>query len=244
MIRYLLVLLFGVLFDSIYAQVNDPITITYVGVTDYEIKNSSIEKIKNPKVIDYQGSYHFGESEGESQLEIICSNGKLFARTQYNDWEENTWISKIDRDPIKYSNGKIEIGKTSYCLYKCKTTYLTLNEGQKGLVSHFFENLNGENYHYIQFNEDNKTKLPKGQYPETSFVKLTGNDLLNYSKYDLKIMRNEIFARNGYAFKQGGEMNAFFSKKGWYNSIEKTDKPILNDIEKHNVSLILKLEQK
>ncbi|WP_109851002.1 YARHG domain-containing protein [Aquimarina sp. AU58] len=242
-IRYFLVLLFAVLSNLIHAQIND--TITYVGVTNYEIENSSIEKIKKPKIINYQGSYHFGESEGESQLEIIYSNGKLFARTEYSDWEQNTWVLKINREPIKYSNGEIKIGETSYKLYKCiKTTYLTLNEGQKGLVSYFFENLNGKNYHYIQFNEDNKIKLPKGQHPETSFVKLTDNDLLNYSKYDLKIMRNEIFARNGYIFKQRGEMDNFFSKKEWYNYIEKTDKPILNDIEKHNVSLILKLEQK
>lgn len=243
-IKYFLVLLFIASSNLIYAQVKDSITITYVGVTNYEIENSSIEEINNPKISDYQGSYHFGESEGESQLKIIYSNGKLFARTEYYDWEENTWVLKMNRSPIKYIKGEIELRETSYELYKCiKTTHQTLNEGQKGLVSDFFENLNGKDYHYFQFNENSTIKVPKGQYPETSFIKLTNSDMWNYSKYDLKIIRNEIFARNGYVFKSGGKMYNYFSKKEWYKTIVKKNTIDFSDIEKHNIKLILKLEK-
>lgn len=141
--------------------------------------------------------------------------------------------------------GNKKIGKTSYELYECtKTTYLKLNKGGKILASRFSENLNNKTYHYIQLNINTKIKVPQGKYPETSFVKLSDSDMTAYTKYDLKIMRNEIFPRNGYIFKKGSEMDTYFKKQEWFNSIHKTNNPNLNAFEKHNVSLISKFEQK
>ena len=117
-----------------------------------------------------------------------------------------------------------------------------LKKGTKGIGFSFTEIDNGQIYLYVQFNEGKKIKTI-GKYPESSFVKLTNRDLITYTKYELKIMRNEIFARNGYVFKKDGEMDNYFSRKGWYRAIRKTRNPNLSDIEKHNVNLILKLEK-
>lgn len=68
-----------------FSQTKNTITLSYVAVQNYEIDYLTIRKRQNPKISDYQGSYHFGESEGESQLEIIYSNGKLFARMEHSD---------------------------------------------------------------------------------------------------------------------------------------------------------------
>jgi len=227
-----------------FSQTKDTITLAYVAVEMYEIDYATIKKIQKPKILDYEGSYHFGESEGESQLEIIYSNGKLFARTEYNDWEQNGWVLKHDRVPIIFVNNKIETEGSIYSLYECcQTTYLTLDEGDKGLVSHYYDKVESKNHHYIQFNPNSNIKKPKGKYPESSFVKLVLKDLTGIPKSELKIMRNEIFARNGYIFRSGGKMDNYFSKKEWYKSIEKKEKINFDDIEKYNMDMILKLEK-
>lgn len=218
-----------------FSQTKDTITTAYISIQDYGVNPSTIKKIANPKISDYEGSYHFGDSEGESQLEIIYSNAKLFARTDYAEWENNTWAGKSDRLLIKYLNGKILIDKINY--------ELSFSDKAKGLTSHYYKNIDGKTHHYIQFNPDNKIEKPKGKYPETSFVKLTVDDLSRFSQSDLKIMRNEIFARKGHIFKQGGKMDNYFSQKEWYKPIEKINNSNLNDVEKHNVVLILELEK-
>lgn len=174
-----------------FSQTKNTITLSYVAVQNYEIDYLTIRKRQNPKISDYQGSYHFGESEGESQLEIIYSNGKLFARMEHSDWEQNGWILKCYRVPIIFENSKIKTGGNIYELYECsQTTYLTLDKGEKGLVSHYYDNVESEDYHYIQFNPDSNIEKPKGKYPESRFVKLISKDLTNFTKYDFKIMRN------------------------------------------------------
>ncbi len=227
-----------------FSQNNDTIYKAYVSVQNEEINFSSLKKIKSPKISDYQGSYHFGDSEAESQLEILYSNDQLFARTEYNDWENNTWVLKHHRESVTYEKGILYIGDISYQLYVCADdSNLFLKKGTKGLASFYNEIENEKVYHYLQFNDDSLVEKSFGEYPETSFVKLSVKDLQRYSKRDLKIIRNEIFARNGFIFKKGGEMERYFLQKKWYNSIDKTNTPSLDTIENHNVNLILKLEK-
>jgi hypothetical protein len=51
-------------------------------------------------------------------------------------------------------------------------------------------------------------------------------------------MRNEIFARHGHTFKNGGKMDEYFRAQSWYISknIDATD--LLTEIEKQNIILI------
>ena len=51
-----------------------------------------------------------------------------------------------------------------------------------------------------------------GEFPQSSTRPLSIEELASYSMDDLKIMRNEIFARHGYIFKTGGEMDAYFQR--------------------------------
>lgn len=242
--RGILFIVFLVSIWQCFGQQTDTIFIAYVSSRSEEIKFSSIKKFENPKPYDYQGSYHFGESESESQLEIIYSNDKFFARSEFMNWGNHSL--EYEREYIEYANGKIYLGKTSYELFTCvKTVFMTLEKGTKGLVSYYDENMEDKIIHrYVQFNKDNGAiKNLVGKYPEASFIKLNIPDLILYSKHDLKIMRNEIFARNGYVFKEGGEMDTYFLQKKWYASMPKTNNVNLNDIEKHNVDLIFKLEK-
>jgi len=228
-------------FSMLFAQQNknDTIKQAYVGITSYEIPLSSIQKKSMPDISEFQGAYHFGESEGESTLTIIISNGKLFANESSYIWEDSNkgWQLQNERITLNYKNGQLETDDSIYDLYVCiNEETLELKPGEKGLVSEFFEKENGRVYHYYQFNAGVPVKN-SGKYPETSLVKLTIKDLNNYSKKELKIMRNEIFARNGYQFIKGSKMDDYFSKQEWYKE-NANNQVLLSLIEEYNIDLI------
>lgn len=67
---------------------------------------------------------------------------------------------------------------------------------------------------------------------------LTDSDLAGFSKAQLRIMRNEIYARHGYIFKSK-DLKDYFAKKDWYSgTVSDLNKIKLNKIEKQNVELI------
>jgi len=91
-----------------------------------------------------------------------------------------------------------------------------------------FENIDG-NY-YRKFGITSSTKMKK-----TAFDK--------YSKKELRIMRNEIFASHGYIFKSA-DLKELFSKTKWYKPQYKDVTDKLTKVEKYNIKLILENEKK
>lgn len=81
-----------------------------------------------------------------------------------------------------------------------------------------------------------------GKYPQTSLRPLLKSELNGLSKWELKIMRNEIFARHGYIFKTE-KMKNYFKKQGWhYGGIHDNVDLLLTPIEKENIKLIKQYE--
>lgn len=70
--------------------------------------------------------------------------------------------------------------------------------------------------------------------------KLFKTDLDDFSKAELRIMRNEIYARKGEIFTTP-ELKKYFDAQPWYKPKEGLYK--LTDIEEHNVKLSKKLEK-
>ena len=99
--------------------------------------------------------------------------------------------------------------------------------------------------HYIgtRFNSEVVAEVgsaqPYGDYPFTSLRKVTDDDLVYKSSRELRIMRNEIFARHGYIF-DSKDMRKHFMSKNWYRPTSKN--VILSDIEKYNVEFIKRYE--
>ena len=85
-------------------------------------------------------------------------------------------------------------------------------------------------------------KLP-GRFTFASKRNLTKEELDDYSKRDLRIMRNEIFARYGYIFNTK-DMKTYFNKKQWYEPSKKDVDKYLSDLEKDNIKLIKEIEEK
>lgn len=70
-------------------------------------------------------------------------------------------------------------------------------------------------------------------------------DIIHLSLLELKILRNEIFARHQYVFKDDRLRDYFTENYTWYKPDYKTKKTIeLNEIEKKNISLLLEYENK
>ena len=87
---------------------------------------------------------------------------------------------------------------------------------------------------------DKQSAIP-GKFPEASERLLTASDLQNLSKNDLKIMRNEIFARHGYIF-QTNEMKTYFKYQDWYSPQYNNVNSMLTSIEQQNIELIKRYE--
>lgn len=81
----------------------------------------------------------------------------------------------------------------------------------------------------------------QGKYQVASQRELTAADLQGKSGAELKIMRNEIFARYGYIFKTK-DMKEYFAGQSWYRPTAADVTGKLTAIEKKNVELIKKAE--
>jgi Caspase domain/YARHG domain len=76
-------------------------------------------------------------------------------------------------------------------------------------------------------------------FPDSDRRLLTSNDLRGLSKDDLRIARNEIFARRGRYFSSS-DLTARFSRFSWYQP--HTWNPQLTDVEGANVAFIERME--
>lgn len=82
---------------------------------------------------------------------------------------------------------------------------------------------------------------PDSRYDVACQRLLTEYDLQGMSKYELKVMRNWIFARHGYIFKTE-DMRAFFGAQSWYTPLYNDVTPYLNQIELKNIDFIKRHE--
>lgn len=81
-----------------------------------------------------------------------------------------------------------------------------------------------------------------GKYYEASEKVLDSSTIAKHTKTELRIMRNEIYARYGYIFKSK-EMQEYFNKQPWYEASRENVDKYLSDIEKANIELIKKWEE-
>ncbi len=93
---------------------------------------------------------------------------------------------------------------------------------------------------------EEKSAQDNGGYilPGSSTRLLTESEVSSLSKDELRLARNEIFARHGRRFDDP-ELQAYFDSKSWYNgTIDPDDfsESMLSETEKKNIDLIKKYE--
>jgi hypothetical protein len=76
-----------------------------------------------------------------------------------------------------------------------------------------------------------------GKYPEGSTRLLTPEDVAGKSSWELKIMKNEIYARHGYIFKNA-ELKSYFESQRWYRPMYDDVSDMISAVEKENAAFI------
>jgi len=84
---------------------------------------------------------------------------------------------------------------------------------------------------------------PEGNFTEISLYHFTQIDVKKYNKQQLAEMRNAVYARYNYAFKEDGKWFAYFNKKPNYRWNHFKDvTPFITTLEKENINYITGFE--
>ena len=87
-----------------------------------------------------------------------------------------------------------------------------------------------------------KYNVDAGAFAQSSKRELKAADVENVSKYELTLMRNEIYARHGYCFKNK-EMRTYFDGQDWYIPMNVDIRTELSPTEKKNEALLKRYEK-
>lgn len=216
-----------------------------------EIKEGSITPWKSNELSSYQGIYHFGEGDG-SNLILLINDSTITVQirnTQY--WVDGGYaveggLATIDELDTKWefknlSNVSIQGNKFFSDQYQGEFVIYTDSTSKYfGLkIYNPWNTWVGKGRYEIglRTSVDLNSWFP-GKYPHASTKFLTDADLKIFTKLELKIMRNEIFARYGYVFAQDREMQAYFNQQSWYNSRYSDVSNFLTKIELANIESI------
>ena len=233
MARQLFVFGFSVLFSL-------PTFAQYIGFDQIDE-----EKVKPwiPKLtIEYDGVYHFGDSELESDLILLPTPTGYVAQIRSGEWSEDAteWI-------LHYQNlSNIRIEGNRFFSDQTDGAFVIYGEGEdrvRGLrVNKPWSGIPEKGEYEIGTKSGLAKTYFSGKYPYASIRPLNKEELKGMSKVQLQIMRNEIFARYGYIFRSGGKMETYFSKQDWYRPQHTDVNDFLTEIEKGNIQLIRKFE--
>lgn len=208
-----------------------------------EIDDSKVHQWLPKTTYEYQSVYHFGDSEMEVALAIFVVGNQWYAQLKSGDWAEDgkSWIAHYENlKNVRIEGNKFYSDKTNgeFVIYQ--------NGGDKIVGLKVYQSLSGiaeKGVYEIGTKAYPITHYFLGKYSEASYQKLSKEQLMKFSKSELSIMRNEIFARYGYQFRVGGKMNAYFKKQDWYQSQHQNVDIFLTEIEKQNIQLIREVEK-
>lgn len=198
----------------------------------------------------YDGSFKYGEKEGfwreiENGVE---SKGKYKGGKRFGPWEETTALSQVKGS---YVNGKRDgFWEESYDGETYKGNYK--NDEKDGVWDENGEKIRYKNGKVVS--ESNNKEQPKETFTNSSHPvigealfenlskhRLSGSDLSSYTKSELRILRNSIFAKHGYIFKSE-DLKMYFSQFEWYKPEFNNVNHKLNSVEKENIKILKQAE--
>jgi hypothetical protein len=193
---------------------------------------------------EYQNVYHFGDSEMESTFILLFSEGKYYAQISRFIMQNSTdaeWTKHF----ITLKNVRIVGNKFYSDITNGEfVTYDYGNRKENGLkVYKPWSGWESGIYEIGLIAGYPPANYFSGKYTQASYRLLKNDELINMSKYELRLMRNEIFARYGYKFTPGSEMYNYFNQQDWYSAKYDNVNDFLTDIEKENINLIKQAEK-
>ncbi len=191
---------------------------------------------------EYEGVYHFGESESESELILIVNPEGITAQIRAGHWNKDVtaWIQEFHNLTNVRINGPLFLSDQTNGSF---VTYEKAGQLFYGLLLNNPWSGGEPGVSEIGIRIQDLAHYHNGRFPEASRRPLKKIDLMTKSPEELRIMRNEIFARYGYIFRPGGEMNRYFRQQNWYLPQHEDVSAFLTDLEKDNITRILAMER-
>jgi hypothetical protein len=91
---------------------------------------------------------------------------------------------------------------------------------------------------------DRRLALAPGDMEHYQRTEITETMLHGLGLNELRILRNEVYARRGRHYDGGGWLARYFEIQDWYQPSADTTPPVLSDVEDHNVRVIVAYENR
>lgn len=165
-----------------------------------------------------------GDDKYDGKFEFTLDPGRQIV--------EGTWTA---------NNSKLEVSKRKYNLSKMVFEYNANN----GLSETGLANISD---HWASIADlNNETEFEALTMASVTFNaskdKLKKKDVENMFKDDLEFIRNAIYARHGYSFKNRKMRYIFDNEVDWYMPVTTDVRDVLTPLEKENIELIKRYEQ-
>ena len=209
-----------------------------------KIDERKVEKWVPKLAIEYQGVYHFGDSENESDLILIFSTNKTIGQIRSGSFSTDgkLWIWNYETlEDIKIEGNKFSSSSANGEF----VTYDNGSERVKGLkITNPWSGSPERGQWEIGVRNGSLDDYLEGNFTQASLRLLDKSELLSLDKSNLRLMRNEIFARYGLKFRVGGEMESYFRKQAWYHGQHDNVDRFLTELERENIKVIKELEKR
>jgi hypothetical protein len=235
------------------------LTITCYGqlLRDHDVDESTVKPWIEDSISKYSDRYIFQPNDG-NYLIIVVDDTNVSAQIHFPaHWTEGGYALELGiadssevethSEYVTLSGVKISDGKFYSDQYKGEfVTFVsdTIYHGIK--VYDSWSIWEGYKYEIGVKRQENLMKIYNGKYPEASLKILDSAYVASISKDELKIIRNEIYGRYNYRFKEGGELEKYFSQQQWYISSAarySSVQHMLTWIELRNIELIKNIEK-
>lgn len=181
----------------------------------YTKEGSNVKaEVSEPGNDKYDGKFNFTIKIDEANTNEIYLEGK--------------WIA---------NDKKLDVTERTYNLYKKDFAYDPHNELPENIQ---WAELYGSNPKFPDQIEQLTAEVTKYNGSTTELKK---EDLQNLYKGDLEIIRNAIYARHGYSFKNRRVRFIFDQFVPWYMPVSTDVRNELTDLEKKNIDLIKRFEE-
>ncbi|MDP5097498.1 MAG: YARHG domain-containing protein [Flavobacterium sp.] len=231
--------------DSIYQEKNYNLLNIKITFSIDEIKGDSIfgHSITAGNISQFKGLVFQNESEFVIKVDE-------FKKSKYDGLFEMN-ISKNDSlligNWVAYNPKELKVATRKYQLQKKIFIYNPNNK-----VDEIF--INDDKFNTLKYKDTIDGEVFENEFEEyftnteklyeknASIDELTSDFVSNLSKADIFILRNSIFARHGFAFRDK-QLRMYFELFDWYMPVFGDVKEDLTEIEIKNIDLLLRYEQ-
>lgn len=226
--------------DRFYNDISKKVTFSFD-----KIKADSIfgHTIVSGNITSFKGIITFEENTFEIKVKEpnkSKNDGFFMMNVVKNDTLiQGTWSGYSPRE-LKIPNRKYELHKVKFEYNPKNKIEYTFRDKDKSKLAVFRDTIDGEPEEYDDTTFYSTTEKVFDKNASTTL--LNKAFVSNLTKADIYILRNSIFARHGYAFRDR-QLRIYFEYFEWYMPVFGDVKKDLTDLEKNNVALLLRYEK-